>query len=298
MLEFIVSVISLIFTITFLQTFGMYAIWFYDRRNFVADTEVPGDNTEVRFMPAIGTMLLEWLAITFLVVSYPVRLWFDASPTRSRQEGQMPVILVHGYGGTSANFLLLQWALKKHGWNNVYAVSYTPPTIDARKLAQQVANHINRILDITGADKAQIICHSMGGPLTRYAMHHLGISDKIERVITLGSPHQGSRIAALFPELGAAFQMRYRSDFLQQLNALPETPGDVPFYSLYSNLDNFVLPVSSSVLGGNTKNIHVPYHGHCMLLYSPKVLAHIERCLIDQTANASPQDKDHDQDHE
>ena len=28
----------------------------------------------------------------------------------------------------------------------------------------------------------------MGGPLTRYALHHLGLAGKLDRVITLGSP--------------------------------------------------------------------------------------------------------------
>ena len=232
-------------------------------------------------MPALWGMFWEWMAISLLVVSYPLRLMHDASPVRTRVQGETPIILVHGYGGNAANFLTLQWRLKARGWANVYAVSYTPPTIDARKLAQQVTDHVNRILAATGAEKAHIVCHGMGGPLTRYALHHLGLAGKLDRVITLGSPHAGSRIAALFPELGAAFQMRYQSDFLNELNALEHTPGGALFYSIYSNFDNFVLPSSSPVLGGNAKNIHVPYLGHCSLLYSPTVLAHIERCLAE-----------------
>lgn len=287
MLELILLLLGTIMSITAFQTLSMYAMWYYDRRNFRDAAQVPAESNEVLLLPGLWGVFTEWLAISLLVVSYPLRLVHDASPVRARVQGETPIILVHGYGGNAANFLTLQWRLKQRGWANVYAVSYTPPTIDARKLAQQVADHVNRILEATGAEKAHLVCHSMGGPLTRYALHHLDLAGKLDRVITLGSPHAGSRIAALFPAMGAAFQMRYHSDFLNELNALDPTPGGAQFYSIYSNMDNFVLPASSPVLGGNARNIHVPYLGHCALLYAPAVLAHIERCLTENISAAA-----------
>ena len=287
MLELILLLLGTIMSITAFQTLAMYAMWYYDRRNFPDGAQVPAESNEVLLLPGLWGVFTEWLAISLLVVSYPLRLVHDASPVRTRVQGETPIILVHGYGGNAANFLTLQWRLKQRGWANVYAVSYTPPTIDARKLAQQVTDHVNRILVATGAEKAHLICHSMGGPLTRYALHHLGLAGKLDRVITLGSPHAGSRIAALFPAMGAAFQMRYHSDFLNELNKLDPTPGGAQFYSIYSNMDNFVLPASSPVLGGNARNIHVPYLGHCALLYAPAVLAHIERSLTENISAAA-----------
>jgi len=286
MLDLLKLVIGVLLSITAFSTLSMYAMWYYDRRNFPDTAEVPGDRNHVYLLPALWGVFCEWLAISILVLSYPLRLIHDASPVRTRVQGETPVILVHGYGGNAANFLTLQWRLKLRGWANVYAVSYTPPTIDARKLAEQVTRHVERILAATGAEKAHLVCHSMGGPLTRYALHHLGLAGKLDRVITLGSPHAGSRIASLFPPLGAAFQMRYHSDFINELNSLDPTPGGARFYSIFSNFDNFVLPASSPVLGGNARNIHVPYLGHCALLYSPTVLRHIEQCLTDSPDSA------------
>ena len=287
MFDLILLALGAVMSATAFQTLSMYAMWYYDRRNFPDAAQVPAESNEVLLLPGLWGVFTEWLAISLLVISYPLRLIHDASPVRTRVQGETPIILVHGYGGNAANFLTLQWRLKQRGWANVYAVSYTPPTIDARKLAQQVADHVNRILEATGAEKAHLVCHSMGGPLTRYALHHLGLAGKLDRVITLGSPHAGSRIAALFPAMGAAFQMRYHSDFLNELNALDPTPGGAQFYSIYSNMDNFVLPASSPVLGGNARNIHVPYLGHCALLYAPAVLAHIERSLTENISAAA-----------
>ena len=281
MMELIMLLLTLLFTVTGLQTLAFYAIWYYERRVSPELAVVPGE-TPVRKLPGFIGMLAEWAAMTILVLSYPLRLLHDASPVKDRAPGTTPVILVHGYGGDSANFLWLQWRLKRRGWRNVYAVSYTPPTIDARKLAAQVRDHVEKVLQVTGARKAHLVCHSMGGPLTRYAVHHLGLADKLDKVVTLGSPHAGSRIANLFPAFGAAGQMRYRSQFIEELNALDPTPGGATYYSIYSNFDDFVLPSSTAVLGGNATNIHVPYHGHCALLYSGAVLREIEHCLKHQ----------------
>lgn len=289
MWELLVSLVGILFAITGLQTFAFYVIWFYERRVAPGLADVPGGEPVSLWGGLLG-MVREWLSITFLVVTYPLRLLHDASPVKNRKPGEEPIILVHGYGGDSANLLLMQWRLKRRGWRNVYAVSYTPPIIDARKLAEQVVKHVEEVLRVTQAERAHLVCHSMGGPLTRYAMHHLGLAGKIGKVITLGSPHAGSRIASLFPRIGAAGQMRYQSDFLKELEALGTPPGDARFYSIYSNFDNFILPASSAVLEG-AGNIHVPLHGHCALLYSSRVLREVEACLRGDSEQSEPQEE-------
>ena len=264
---------------TVMLTLAFYMCWYYDRRSFPEQAKLPGEQP-LRLLPTIVGILKEAASLTVLVFSYPLRLIHDASPARSRHHGEAPVILVHGYGGNSANFLLMQWRLKWRGWSNVYSVSYTPPHINARKLAQQVTDHVDRILESTGAEKANLVCHSMGGPLTRYALKNLGLAGKIDRVVTLGSPHYGSRIAGLFPPLGAAAQLRYRSPFIEELAEGGDCPGGARYFSIFSNMDNFVLPVSTAVLDGAEANIHVPYLGHCALLYSNRVMDQVEHCLL------------------
>lgn len=289
MIDLLLTALGLMLLGTAMQTGLFYMAWYYDRRNFPDQARVQGEENDVRFLPAMVAGVLEWLAISFLVLTYPLRLLHDASPVRTREQGKTPIIFVHGYGGNSANMAWMQLMLKRRGHANVYAVSYTPPTINARKLSQQVVDHVNRILAATGAEQATLVCHSMGGPLTRYALLNLGLAGKIDKVITLGSPHRGSRIAALFPARGAAAQLRYESSFIRELDEADPTPGGARFYSIYSNFDNFVMPSWSAELGGNCTNIHVPYHGHCALLYSPRVLEAVERCLDDANAPAADQ---------
>lgn len=275
----IALLLGLVVAITVMATLMLYVCWFYDRRTQPQESELPGDAPFVIWRVVLG-VIQEAASLSVLVVSYPLRLVHDASPTRARQHGEVPVILVHGYGGSSANFMLMQWRLKWRGWSNVYSVGYTPPHINARKLAQQVNDHVERILATTGAEKAYLVCHSMGGPLTRYALKNLNLAGKVERVITLGSPHYGSRVASLFPALGAAAQMRYQSPFIHELVEGGECPGGARFFSIFSNMDNFVLPVSTAVLEQAEANIQVPYLGHCALLYSTRILDQVEACLL------------------
>lgn len=275
----IIFLLALAALVTVLVTLGLYLCWYFERRNFPELAELP-DEPPMALVPALIGILKEALSLTLMVYSYPLRLIHDATPARTRHHGEVPVILVHGYGGNSANFLLMQWRLKWRGWSNVYSVSYTPPHINARKLSQQVVDHVERILSATGAEKAHLVCHSMGGPLTRYALKNLGLAGKVDRVITLGSPHYGSRVAALFPPLGAAAQMRFQSPFIRELSNEETCPGGARYFSIFSNLDNFVLPVSTAVLHGAEENVHVPYLGHVSLLYSTKVLEQVERCLL------------------
>ncbi|GAA5131896.1 esterase/lipase family protein [Alloalcanivorax gelatiniphagus] len=251
-------------------TLAFYLVWFYDRRNFPAPTE-DHQPTPLRPGRTLAAMLLEAVSLSFLVASYPLRLIQDASPKRSRAWDRPPVILVHGYGGNSANFLWMQWRLRRWGFRNVYAVSYTPPHINARKLAAQVARHVERVLERTGAEQVDLVCHSMGGPLSRYAIKNLGLAGRVRKVITLGSPHHGTRIAALFPARGAAAQMRYRSPFTKELAEGGECPGGARYHCFYSDMDNFVMPATTARLEQAEDNLHLPYLGHCSLLYSPRV---------------------------
>ena len=278
-MDLIIFLLSLLVMSTVTLTLAFYLCWYYDRRSFPEQSELPGE-PPLRLLPTLLGMAKEAAALTVLVLSYPLRLIHDSSPVRSRHHGEPPVILVHGYGGNSANFLFMQWRLKWRGWSNVYSVSYIPPHINARKLSQQVVDHVERILATTGAEKAHLVCHSMGGPLTRYALKNLGLAGKVDRVITLGSPHYGTRVAGLFPPLGAAAQLRYQSPFIRELATEATCPGGARCFSIFSNMDNFVLPVSAAVLHGAEDNIHVPYLGHCSLLYSSRVMDQVERCLL------------------
>lgn len=262
-------------------TLMLYHHWIYERQSDDGSKPLPG-GTNGALNPLMTAAAIPAEAVGFLlvIVTWPLRFIHDAMPFRARIPGENPIVLVHGWGANSACFFFVQLWLKARGYGNVYAVSCSPAVIDARKLAAQLSCHIDEALAATGAQKVTLIAHSMGGLLSRYAIRNLGCDAKVERVITLGSPHMGSKVAGMVPGFGNVPQMRYQSAFIRELAAGGMTPGaDVQYFSIYSEFDNFVLPNHSSVLDGNAQNIHVPWHGHCALLYSPVVMRHIEDIL-------------------
>ena len=155
-------------------------------------------------------------------------------------------------------------------------MTYRPVFADARKLASQVAEKIDFVRQKTGSSKINVISHSMGGVLTRYAIKNAGANGKVEKLISLCGPHMGSRVAAFVPMGKNTLQMSYKSSFLNELASDGMTPGDTEYVSIYSDFDNFIIPQDSSDLGENAKNIKVPFHGHIHLLYS----FHVIRLII------------------
>jgi len=285
-LPFLYTLLAAVLLVSLVGAALLYTLWYYERQASHDAPALPGA-TPGTLNPLLGApaFLLEASAFAVLVITYPLRVVHDVMPFRAQARGETPILLVHGWGANSACFLVVQLWLKLRGYRNVYAVSYTPPVIRAEKLARQLARHIDSALAATGAEKVHIVAHSMGGLLTRYAIRHLGVEGKVDKVITLGSPHMGSKLAGVVPGGGNVPQMRYRSGFCRELAEGGLTPGaDVRYFSIYSEFDNFVLPNHSSVLDGNAQNIHVPYHGHCALLYSPRVFLLIEDCLAQPDA--------------
>ncbi len=272
-------ILIVVFAVAGVVTVSFYAIRALHRWRHPADYQTNDTQTSVAPLRGVLAIIAEWAALAMLILSWPLRLIHDLAPVRRRDPESTPVILVHGYGANSACFLWLQYRLKRLGFRDVYAISYTPPTINMRTLARQVAAHIERIRNATGAQQVHVVGHSMGGPLIRLALQDENLWGKIGRVITLGSPHAGSWLGDLTRLPGAARQMRYRSAFLAKIETT-DTGADSPlYYSIWSAFDNFVLPPTSSLLPAPATNIHVPALGHCSLLFSPRVIRLIAQAL-------------------
>jgi triacylglycerol lipase len=106
------------------------------------------------------------------------------------------------------------------------------------------------VMDATGAGSVDVVGYSAGGVVARLWASTSG-SGALHRVVTIGSPHHGSEGAEIFPEcLTACEQLTPGSDFLEELSAVDETPGDAEWVSLWSETDGAVDPPDSSALEG------------------------------------------------
>ena len=268
----ILYILLFILLITTWVTTSLYVIVWYEFVNFKNNADDRQWRKQIRLLPVIKGVILESLCLFFLMITTPLRFYFDRIPKNPEKNSHPPILFVHGWGCGSHAFLIIYLFLKHHRFKNLYFLTYRPIFSDASILAKQVAEKADYVKQKTGAEKITVISHSMGGVLTRDAIKNLGAGEAIGKLITLGSPHMGSRVSAFMPIGKNTLQMSYKSAFLTELADHTMTPGDTEYVSIYSDFDNFIIPQDSSDLGNNATNIKIPYHGHTHLLYSYRVI--------------------------
>lgn len=196
----------------------------------------------------------------------------------------MPVILVHGWIHNRSAFLGISRVLRRQGFRHIHAFDYNPLAYDVPEIAGMLAAEVDRVLSITGASKAMVVGHSMGGVVTRYYVQQLGGDATIDTVVSLGSPHRGTYAAYLGPGASAP-QMKPGSPLMRMLEETAR-PSDVRWIAIYSDLDLLILPAVNAKLvhpALRAHNIKVADLGHLSLLLSSEVMRVVVSHLSDRT---------------
>ncbi|MBD2389451.1 triacylglycerol lipase [Aphanizomenon flos-aquae NRERC-008] len=191
---------------------------------------------------------------------------------------QNPVLLVHGINDTGAVFNKMAFYLRQQGLS-VYTVDLIPNNGSEvlEKLAQQVANYVNDTFE--AAQLLDIVGFSMGGIVSRYYIQRLGGINKVQRFITISSPHKGT-IIAYGTWLAGAVQMRPNSDFINDLNADFKMLKQLNFTSIWTPYDLMILPATSSRLGIG-KEVTIPVILHPLMLTDTRTLTIVADALIE-----------------
>lgn len=175
-----------------------------------------------------------------------------------------PVVLVHGYTCSRAVWWWMCRRLQTAGWQ-VATISLEPIFTDIEDYVEPLAERIASVVAECSAEEVVLVGHSMGGLVARAYLRRYGAAH-VAGLITLGTPHQGSRLGYLGAGENAR-QMRPGSAWLQELG---RTPPGVETLVIYTPQDNFVLPQSGLRLPG-VKDCAIAGLGHLAMLYSPRV---------------------------
>ena len=198
-----------------------------------------------------------------------------------------PIILLHGYFHNRSAFVVMKRSLRKLGFRSVDTMNYNVIGHDVQELAQQLAAHVDEVLECTEATHVHLIGHSLGGLVARYYIQKLGGHEKVHTCITLGTPHRGTH-AAWVGRGKTARQLRPGSLLLRQL-ARSSRSMPVRFISFYSNLDSLVLPASNAKITEpalRARNVLVKDLGHLSLLISRPIIRAIGEALANPDAPA------------
>jgi len=181
-----------------------------------------------------------------------------------RQDRPGPVLLVPGYGGSTAALDVLASRLRSAGRDATVVRLPGDGTGDLRDQAA-VLDRAARSAIADGAPSVDVVGYSAGGVVARLWAEQDGGAAIARRIVTLGAPHHGTQIASLGASLlpgqcpTACQELVPNSDLLTRLNA-DETPAGPVWVSLWTDQDQIVTPPDSARLDGA---LNIPVQSVC-----------------------------------
>jgi pimeloyl-ACP methyl ester carboxylesterase len=230
--------------------------------------------------PRNGQLAKAWLGE---VLTAP-RVFFWRQPFRSRVEPDLldpgaqqraGVVLVHGFVCNRGLWTPWLRQLRARGVPFV-AVNLEPVFGSIDAYATLIEAAVARVEAATG-QPVILVGHSMGGLAIRRWLATFDADARVRRVITIGTPHQGTWLARHGHTLNGK-QMRLDSDWLRRL-AASETPARrARFSCFFGHCDNIVFPSGCGTLP-NAHNVHVPGVAHVQMAFQPIVFGELLRWL-------------------
>ena len=155
-----------------------------------------------------------------------------------------PVILIHGIWDTKTIFNKMSGHLTQLGWS-VHSLNLLPNdgSLGLDLLAQQLADYISQTFH--PEQSIDLVGYSMGGIVSRYYVQRLGGINRVQRFITISSPHNGT-LTAYCLHLPGYLHMRPNSGLLRDLNQDVTMLKRLNFTSMWTPFDVMILPANSS----------------------------------------------------
>ena len=204
-----------------------------------------------RLVLAVGTLVIALCVLAAVLVSRAV----EPAVAPVSQDRPGPVLLVPGYGGSTASLQALADRLIGSGRDATVVSLPGTGTGDLADAAGALGKAVDAALSRTGAESVDVVGYSAGGVAARLWVADGG-ADVARRVVTLGSPHHGTSLADLAGDLAAGqcplgcIQLGVDSDLLSRLNAGDETPDGPTWVSIWTTQDRTVTPPDSARLEG------------------------------------------------
>jgi triacylglycerol lipase len=208
------------------------------------------------------------------VLSAP-RVFCWQQPFRSTREpdflpaepGRRGVVLVHGFVCNRGFWNHWMPRLREQGVPFV-AVNLEPVFGTISDYAPLIEQAVQRLEQATGLAPV-MVGHSMGGLAIRAWLNVYAASHRVQRVLTIGSPHRGTWLGR-FGFSTNAREMAMGTDWQRALEATESSEHFERFTCFYSHCDNIVFPASNATLPG-ADNRHVVGTAHVHMADQPEV---------------------------
>lgn len=188
-----------------------------------------------------------------LVAALVVGTRGGGSQRRVDQAVPGPVLLVPGYGGSPQSLASLARSLRALG-RDVTVVTLPDRGLgDLVVQATALDTAAREAMDRSGAGSVDVVGYSAGGVVARLWVEDGDGVGRVRRLVTLGSPHHGTQLAALGGLVEGACpvacqQLAPGSGLLQRLD--DSSVQGPTLLSLWTTQDDVVVPPTSAVLDG------------------------------------------------
>jgi hypothetical protein len=206
--------------------------------------------------------------------------WTTKTPTLQATTGaskRVPVVLVHGYLCNHRIWDDMVAVLRANG-HDVFSVNLEPIFCSIDEYAPIIERAVNELLRHSGQQKVALVGHSMGGLAIRAWLRVHG-SQRVARILTLGTPHAGTKIARGTPTANGR-QMTWRSGWLQELATFETEAIRALMLIALTPQDNIVFNQRDQVLEGISPVIFEGI-GHVQMCLEPSVIAWVKDRLAE-----------------
>ena len=192
-----------------------------------------------------------------------------------KPDGHLPLIFVHGLGGSRSDFLPMSSYFWLKGRSRAYRIHFKKGQTIVQ-MAKALAQFVRKVKKTTGEKKVEIVAHSLGGVIARIAVMDHRLANSVKTLVTLGTPHQGTHSARLLNTANLR-DLRPDSIFMEKLHR-KKWPKNVKVLTFWSRSDLLILPPESATLPG-IKAIEMTPFTHYSYLIDPKCWQSVHQSL-------------------
>lgn len=208
--------------------------------------------------------------------------WGDGPRARVRETPTTaehpPVLLIPGPPQRRVALEFLRIFLHRRGYR---AWVIGPGRGGLAQRAEHVGAQVQAVLDRTGAPCVDLVAHGLGGLAAAWYVRHLGGAERVRRLVTLGTPWRGTRMA-VFTRGAIGRESLPGAPVLDDLS-----PCGVATYCIWGTLDPMVLPQRSAI-ASEAVSIEIDGAGHLDLLISARAFRATEQALRLPHAQGEP----------
>jgi triacylglycerol lipase len=194
-----------------------------------------------------------------------------------------PVLLVHGFRGSSQGWRAMIASLEAKGYRNseIAAIDYASDRSNV-DVAHDIARAAAALRATTGATRVDIVSHSMGSISSRYYLERLGGAAHVDAWVSLAGVNEGTMWAYGCYVLTECREMVPTSSLISELNDDFHPAATTRYGAWWSPCDDAIIPRANAELAG-AYNVETPCLDHTDVRTDARVLAQVVQFLMQPT---------------